>query len=83
MGVASHAEAWIETASLASGRRPRRVASHAEAWIETATAHTLSRFFLRSPPMRRRGLKRGRRDGPRAHHPVASHAEAWIETLAR
>ena len=33
--VASHAEAWIETQSVAKPLESRLVASHAEAWIET------------------------------------------------
>ncbi len=34
-GVASHAEAWIETNVVESSKSTTAVASHAEAWIET------------------------------------------------
>ena len=35
LGVASHAEAWIETPCAMNYRKANGVASHAEAWIET------------------------------------------------
>ena len=81
-GVASHAEAWIETVTFCLVDYPHIVASHAEAWIETSISRWVHRRRL-SPPTRRRGLKlfslrkTGKGGG------VASHAEAWIETLVK
>ena len=76
--VASLAEAWIETCNWCCCRRWCRVASLAEAWIETSKP-TFYRFVPRSPPSRRRGLKRHTLC-PDRDILVASLAEAWIET---
>ena len=55
-GVASLAEAWIETLSSGNMLMGWFVASLAEAWIETFS-HMRALPGQRSPPSRRRGLK--------------------------
>ena len=79
VGVASRAEAWIETV-VTTAHRPRCwVASRAEAWIETVWHEPTTAQFT-SPPVRRRGLKLHRTGQNRHQIDVASRAEAWIET---
>ena len=57
--VASRAEAWIETTVSQASSRSSSVASRAEAWIETRPMNTGKLAAITSPPVRRRGLKRG------------------------
>ena len=79
-GVASHAEAWIETPCADSATLAAVVASHAEAWIETVVLNREGAALGTSPPTRRRGLKLSWLREHGAAEEVASHAEAWIET---
>ena len=55
-GVASRAEAWIETTRNSDRLLHQNVASRAEAWIETLRSN-LCQLCYKSPPVRRRGLK--------------------------
>ncbi len=79
MGVASLAEAWIETSTTAAPMTARPVASLAEAWIETRIpTRRCSRCRVASLAeawIETRGAMDGQPQGP-----VASLAEAWIET---
>ena len=80
--VAPHAGAWIETPSYrAIPLLSKRVAPHAGAWIETRLDN-MEVQPTGSPPMRGRGLKRGRGGGGYGDIRVAPHAGAWIETMA-
>ena len=55
--VASPAEAWIEIDGGAGVGAERVVASPAEAWIEIQNDVEKWAGLLKSPPLRRRGLK--------------------------
>ncbi|GEM_PF-1097267 len=77
--VASLAEAWIETSMTCIALTCKLVASLAEAWIET-NRHSFDTGNQRSPPSRRRGLKRQCIVAAACLIHVASLAEAWIET---
>ena len=56
--VASRAEAWVETLPASESCRVLKVASRAEAWVETVILSVLYVPARKSPPARRRGLKR-------------------------
>ncbi len=77
--VASRAEAWVETDYVLACNPGAAVASRAEAWVETRPWRSRTRP-ARSPPVRRRGLKRYSPRLPQRGNQVASRAEAWVET---
>ena len=64
-GVAPRAGAWIETIGRATRLLGCFVAPRAGAWIETAICCTVA-AFLKSPPVRGRGLKQAQ--GTRKQH---------------
>ncbi len=80
--VASRAEAWIETFVSRGLYLTMTVASRAEAWIETSISCCHLHGNVRSPPVRRRGLKQDQRYNLLGCYRVASRAEAWIETAS-
>ena len=55
--VAPHAGAWIETTQMERNEQAKFVAPHAGAWIETDVGW-YAFYYIKSPPMRGRGLKR-------------------------
>ena len=79
-GVASRADAWIETSHPSRGGG-WCTASRADAWIETEVYRKIT-GVKSSRPARTRGLKHRTEVQDQRRRRVASRADAWIETGA-
>ena len=83
LGVASRAEAWIETGWTWPRPSVRKQSPPVRRRGLKQTIRPTSNKVFKSPPVRRRGLKPFANTPESSPLKVASRAEAWIETIKR